>query len=272
MDSASALAELKQAQSTRKSAGDYYSQYEKELGATDVANQQKALRETIRGTEAQLAGVGESVAGRTRGTLTTESQRARLQALESQPIAEQLSKQQTGYSDLASEYQNLLSQVGTKSGMAYQSEADRLAALESTYQKLFEKEQAQKQYEQWLKEFEAERAAQAAQLAESRRQFDLNIAETRANTQRQLAQQASLYSQTKADQAAAQKAADEKSAALRKQEEQEYARLRSQAAGAEAERLKSTIPQYSSGNFLSDYGGSIGQYGPLALIGKGWAW
>lgn len=268
MDSATALKELKQYQGTRKSAGDYYSQYEKETGATEASARQKELRETIRGTEAQLKGVGESVAGRTRGQLVTEAQRARLQNLESQPIAETLSGQQAAYSDVSSEYQNLLSQAGTRAGLAYQTDADKLAALEGTYNKLFAEEQAKKQQEQWLKEFEAARAEQAAQIAESQRQFNIS----QANARSQYAAQASLYNQQRADSEAAIKASEERAKAQQEAEARELAKLQSRAYATQASELKSSIPKYSSGNFLKDYGASIGKYGPLALIGKGWGW
>lgn len=270
MDSATALKELKNYQGTRKSAGDYYSQYEKETGATEASARQKELRETIRGTEAQLKGVGESVAGRTRGQLVTEAQRARLQNLESQPIAETLRGQQAAYSDVSSEYQNLLSQAGTRAGLAYQTDADKLAALEGTYNKLFAEEQAKRQQEQWLKEFEASRAEFAAQLAENQRQFTESQAANRA----QYAAQASLYNQQKADSEAAVKAAEEKAAAQQKAEAQELAKLQSQAAGAEAKRLKE-ISQRNTGNFWNDlaawnkrgWTGDIGEF-----LGKGFIW
>lgn len=39
-----------------------------------------------------------------------------------------------------------------------------------------------------------------------------------------------------------------------------------------ARQAMNSLPRYHSGNFLKDYGASIGTYGPLAMIGKGWGW
>lgn len=141
MDSKTALSELQKFQSSRKSSKDYFSEAQNELGVGDVKTQQNSLRDTIRNTEAQLKGVGESVAGRTRGNLVTEAQRARLQSLESQPIAETLGSQQTAYSDISQNYRDLLSQAMNQAGMMYQTDADRLASLQGNYDRLYTAEQ-----------------------------------------------------------------------------------------------------------------------------------
>lgn len=167
MDSKSALKELKQAQSTRKGAGDYYNKYQQELGVNDVKTRADDMRGLIRNTETALKGVPEAVSGRTRGQLVTEAQRARLSNLEQQPLAEQLSGLQGGYSDEMQSYRDLLGQAGTQTQFAYQNDADKLAALEGNYNRIFQKETAAAEEARWRK-----------QMAENRRQFDAQLAQS----------------------------------------------------------------------------------------------
>lgn len=180
MDSASALAELKSFQGTRKSAGSLYDEASKELGVGDTRARANDMRGLIRNTETALKGVNDSVAGRTRGQLVTEAQRSRLANLERAPIAEELSGLQGGYADEMANYRDLLGQAGTKSQLAYQSDSDRLAALEGNYNKLFAAEQAAAAQRQWEAQQAEQRRQFEAQLAESRRQSAANAAASRA--------------------------------------------------------------------------------------------
>ncbi len=184
MDSQSALAELKSFQSTRKGAGDYQKQYQDELGVGGVKQRADDIRGLIRNTETALKGVGESVAGRTRGQLVTEAQRSRLANLEREPLQTALGENQGAYSDEMTNYRDLLGQAGQKAGLAYQTDADRLASLEGNYSKLFQSEQAAEARRQW-------EAQMAAQRDEANR--------SRALQERSLAQQASFANQGRAD-------------------------------------------------------------------------
>lgn len=167
MDSKSALKELKKFQGGRQAAGDYYNKYQQELGVNDVKTRADDMRGLIRNTETALKGVPEAVSGRTRGQLVTEAQRARLSNLEQQPLAEQLSGLQGGYSDEMQSYRDLLGQAGTQTQFAYQSDADKLAALEGNYNRIFQKETAAAEEARWRK-----------QMAENRRQFDAQLAQS----------------------------------------------------------------------------------------------
>jgi len=169
MDSKSALKELKKAQSTRKGAGDYYNKYQQELGVNDVKTRADDMRGLIRNTETALKGVPEAVSGRTRGQLVTEAQRARLSNLEQQPLAEQLSGLQGGYSDEMQSYRDLLGQAGTQTQFAYQNDADKLAALEGNYNRIFQKETAAAEEARWRKQMAEETRRFNAQLAQSAR-------------------------------------------------------------------------------------------------------
>lgn len=188
MDSKTALSELKTAQESRKSAGDYYSEAEQKLGVGDARSRNEELRGLIRNTEASLKGVNESVAGRTRGNLVTEAQRSRLQALEEQPIAARLGEQQGDYSEADTSLRDLLSQAGQQAGFGYQSDADRIAGLQNQYQNIFQQEESARQEaqrkreeQQWLKQYN-----------ESRRQFDAQMAESAKSRQATMARIASL--------------------------------------------------------------------------------
>lgn len=180
MDSRGALAELKAFQGSRKGAGDYYSQYQQELGVGEAQARSNDIRSLIRNTEGALKGVNQSVAGRTRGQGVNEAQRARLEGLERAPIAEELGTLQGSFADEQQNYRDLLGQATTRAGQAYQTDADRLAALESNYNKIFQSEQAAAEQRRWEKEL-AERSRQfQEQMAQSERQSARQEAAIRA--------------------------------------------------------------------------------------------
>lgn len=275
MDSKGALAELKNFQGTRKGAGDYYSEAQKELGVGDAQTRSNDLLGLVRNTEKQLQGVGESVAGRTRGNLVTEAQRARLQSLEERPIAEQLGGLQTSYGDSQTNYRDLLSQAGTRAGMSYQTDSDRASALQNTYNNLFQQEQAsaeeaarKREEDRWLKQFESERQAEARQFAEMQRQFN----QSRNDTVNQYAQQASLYTSQNEANKKAQQDEEARQKALQSEATTRYNRQVNDDRDTKLQASKSSLPKYQTGNFLGDWLNSVGEYGPLALAGKGFIW
>lgn len=170
MDTKSALQELKQFETTRKGAGDYLAQQKNELGVQGAQQRTDDIRGLIRNTETALKGVGQSVAGRTRGNLVTEAQRSRLQQLETQPIAQQLADRSGEFSDAQTNYRDLLSQASQNAQMSYQTDADKLSSLQGRYDRLFQADQAaeaKRQFEENLRlqreEAERNRRAAAAQ-------------------------------------------------------------------------------------------------------------
>ncbi len=250
MDSKGALAELKAFQGSRKGAGDYQSQFQQELGVGDAQSRANDIRTQLRQTEQALKGVGSSVAGRTRGNLVTEAQRARLVGLERAPIAEEMGTLQGAFSDEQQNYRDLLGQATTRAGQAYQTDADRQAALESTYAKLYQQEQDRAAAEKWQREFEESQRQFAEQMAESRRTADA----TRASL-------ASLYQpQYSPTPQPAQPARPTPVPKL----------------NAPGIASASNISNASRGGYFADLGKNISQgwqnvakYGPLALFGKG---
>jgi hypothetical protein len=264
MDSKAAQSELQKFTSSRKSAGDYYTESQDALGVGGARENQESLKGLIRNTEKQLAGVGESVAGRTRGNLVTEAQRARLQNLESQPIAQNLGTQQTQYADASQQLQNLMGQAGQQAGMAYQTDADRQAALEANYNRLYgsERDAAQEAFarQQW----EAQTQQADRQFEEMKRQFEAQ----QANIRNQYAQQASLFTNAQTS----QKEAEAKQKAMEAETIRQYNNQVNEIAQQENNRVKSSLPTFTTGNFLNDLTSSIKKYGPGAIFGKGFLW
>jgi len=173
MDSKGALAELKNFQSSRKGASDYYNEAQSQLGVGNVKARADDLRGVIRNTETALKGVNASVGGRTRGQLVSEAQRARLENMERQPLMEGIASQQGALSDEMASYRDLLGQAGTQSGLRYQTDADKLASLESNYNKIFQSEQAaaeaarqEKAFQESIRQFNESQAA-AKRIADS---------------------------------------------------------------------------------------------------------
>lgn len=256
MDSRSALTELKNFQGSRKGAGDYYSQYQKELGVGDAQARTNDIRGLIRNTETALKGVNQSVAGRTRGNLVNEAQRARLEGIERAPIAEELGTLQGSFADEQQNYRDLLGQATTRAGQAYQTDADRLAALESNYNKIFQAEQAAAEEARWRQQFE-----------EDRRQFNENYGLQKAQSDALKAQIANLSrvpDYTTPQQSQAQSTPQIPSAP----------RL-----SAPAILSPDNIRDAARGGYFTDFGKNISQgfnnvakYGPLALFGKGTIW
>lgn len=197
MDSRGALAELKAFQGSRKGAGDYYNQYQQELGVGDAQARSNDIRGLIRNTEGALRGVNQSVAGRTRGQGVNEAQRARLEGIERAPLAQELGTLQGSYADENQNYRDLLSQATTRAGQAYQTDADRLASLESNYNKLFQAEQAAAEQARWERELAANEAKWKEEMAQRDRQFNANLAATRS----QFAQQATFSNNQAAERA-----------------------------------------------------------------------
>lgn len=180
MDSQTAYKELKTAQGQQRSAQDIYKTQATQLGVPAAQQRQQELREVLRGTETALKGVESSVTGRTQGGLVTEAQRSRLASLERAPLSEAFGEQQRALTDEQQIYRDLLGEAGQQSGLAYQSQQDRLAQLQQGYQAATEREQAaeekrrwevqqalarqqwEAQQQQWEKEFAASRAEAAA--------------------------------------------------------------------------------------------------------------
>lgn len=251
MDSKTALSELKAFQGSRKGAGDYYNQYQQELGVGDAQARSNDIRGLIRNTEGALRGVNQSVAGRTRGQGVNEAQRARLEGIERAPLAQELGTLQGSYADENQNYRDLLSQATTRAGQAYQTDADRLASLESNYNKLFQAEQAAAEQARWERELAANEAKWKEEMAQRDRQFNANLAATRS----QFAQQATLSSRA-AQEATAQR---EREAALA--EEARHVRQGAESAARNPRKEASLWDEFwKDSTILRPVGNAIGNW------------
>lgn len=257
MDSKAALSELQNFQKSRKGAGDYYSQYQDELGVNQAQQSANDVRALVRNTEKALGGVNASVAGRTRGFNVNEAQRARLENLERQPIAQELGTLQGRFGDEMQNYRDLLGQATTRAGQAYQTDADRMAALEGNYNKLFQGEQAAAEQARWERQLAAEEARFRDEMAQRDRQFSANLKATQARA-------ASLLSPTFSQPAPVAQPA------------QPTSTPRLQAPGLLS---GANISNALKGGYFNDFGKNISagfqnvaKYGPLALFGKGALW
>jgi hypothetical protein len=181
MDSRQALQQLQQFQSSRQPAQNYYQQAQQELGVGASQQRAQELRGLIRGTEQALRGVESSVSGRTQGSLVTEAQRGRLANLERQPIAEQFREQQGALSEEETIRQQLLGEAGQRAGFAYQSDADRMAALQQQYQNVLGQETAaeeRRRFEEQMRfsrEQEQRLAAEAAATRAAAQRSSIDI-------------------------------------------------------------------------------------------------
>jgi hypothetical protein len=174
MDSQSALKSLQDFTSTRKSAGDYYTQAQNDLGVNAAQQQANDLRGTIRNTEAALKAVPASVSGRTQGSLVTEAQRSRLQNIESDPISQRLGEENTQYGDQMQSYRDLLGQAQTRAGLGYQSDTDKASSLQQAYQNAVAQEQAaaakaqqEEENRRWWEQFNYGKQQDAARAAQT---------------------------------------------------------------------------------------------------------
>lgn len=114
---------------------------------------------------------------------------------------------------------------------------------------------------------------------EQRRQFEEQMRLQRENAARAAAASAAAasapsagdyLSQLMSSNSGGQNSAREQ--AIMAQAERERRLMEATAREKLAKAAASNRPRNSSGNFFSDYGRSVAQYGPLALIGKGWGW
>lgn len=116
---------------------------------------------------------------------------------------------------------------------------------------------------------ELAREFQEREFQEKIRQFNEQQAAARAAAAAEQANAAAYLRQNTPDPSQS----PERMAAVQRQVEAEKRLLTAtQRADASAQQAQKDKREFQSGNFFQDYGGSIGKYGPLALIGKGWGW
>lgn len=169
MNSQQALQSILDFNNTRKSANDYLSTANTQYGVTDAQSRAAALRSSINNTTNLIAAVPDSVSGRTQGSLVSDAQRTRLVGMEQAPLSGQLATQQGAYGVADQDLKDARGLASTYASNAYGADSDKLAALNTTYGNLKAKEDADREYQQWLQGFQ-----------EQQRQFNETISQQKA--------------------------------------------------------------------------------------------
>lgn len=171
----------------------YYGEASKALGVDASQQRSQQLRSVLRGTEQALRGVESSVAGRTQGSLMSNAQRARMVALERQPIAEQFREQQGALSDEDAMLQSLLQQAAQRAGLGFEADRTRLGSFQGQFDTTVgsETEAARRALQRWMTDqqlaFNREQLAQQAAIAAADRASRERIAELNRAAQREAA-------------------------------------------------------------------------------------
>lgn len=156
--SSNLLSRYKSFEQTRLRPEDYVKRYSKELGVDSLRGRVSNARGAIRATEDTIRATPDSVAGRTSGSLVSDAARTRLVQNDLAPLQELYTTQGNALSDASADLGDLQSQVDSKATMAYGSDTDRANSLLKMYDAAFQNEQEM----------------------EKRRQFEAQLAESRA--------------------------------------------------------------------------------------------
>lgn len=159
--SAEAMQQLQQFQQGMLTPEALYGKASNMYGVTQAADTVKGLRGAIQNTTNLLNGVAPSVQGRTANSLVTSAVANRQIQNEQAPISATLDKQGKDYSDANSDYLSLDQKAQAQAQNELTDQNNRLSYLKSIYDTL------------------AGQEAEAAKLAEQKRQFDAQIAESR---------------------------------------------------------------------------------------------
>lgn len=166
--SAAALSTLSDFNSKRQSAQDIYKGANDQYDVGGGVQRVSSLKGLVGNLQSSLEAVDPSVTGRTTGNFTTEGQRSALVNREQQPILGNLSKTQA---NLGTEQSNL----STSQGLAAQMASAMIAQDQTKYQSLLDQynaataaEQAAEQKRQWQAQFDAQQAAAAEALRQSK--------------------------------------------------------------------------------------------------------
>lgn len=147
------------------------------FGVEGARQQVQGLRGAITNTTNLLDQVMPSVMGRTGNSLVTSAQANRIVQNESQPLYNELGKEQTGYANANSDLQDVEGRAQNEANAVMTGQQNQMSYLQNIYKNLYDQEQAT-----------AAQKAQEAALAEQKRQFDAQMAES----QRQFNQQQAI--------------------------------------------------------------------------------
>jgi acetyl/propionyl-CoA carboxylase alpha subunit len=170
MDSAALAAQIADYDSKRVNSTDALNKALTTYGVPEIRNTVSGLRSTVANTTNALNQVDPSVTGRTSGSLVTEAQRSRIVNNERAPIAQQLQAQGGQLSDQQQALKDALDQATTTANNEVNDWTTGRSALQSQYDTEYKREQDS-----------ADAARQSAAAAESKRQFDMQLAASKAS-------------------------------------------------------------------------------------------
>lgn len=161
-NSAEALNQIKQAQTTALTPQQYLTNQQNALGVSQQREAAQGLRGAIANTTKLLGGVAPSVAGRGANSLMTAAQQNRIVQNETAPIANTLQNQNQQYSSTIQDLNDLESRAAQLANAEYQGQQDKLSYLQNIYNTLYQREEAEKERQEQIRQFNE-------QMAESRR-------------------------------------------------------------------------------------------------------
>lgn len=164
-----ALGNLQQFQGSMKNPADVLKQSQDTSGATQAQTQLTGLQGAISNTTNLLNQVAPSVMGRTQNSLVTQAQATRQIGNEQAPIQQNLTSLGQQEGQAATQYQNAEQRALAEANAIEQGQTQQLGGLQSIYQALTGQEQSAR-----------DEAYRQQQAAESKRQFDAQMADTQA--------------------------------------------------------------------------------------------
>lgn len=169
--SAEALQNLQNYQAGIKSPTDLISNAQNALGVNAAQQQVQGLRGAISNTTNLLKQVAPGVMGRTGNSLVTSAQANRQIQNESAPIQGTLEKQNTDYNQASQDYTDLEKQAETRANAEMTGQQNQVSYLQNIYGALAQQEKDA-----------ADRAFQQQQAAESAREFNAQLAASKASS------------------------------------------------------------------------------------------
>ncbi len=133
------LQALEKRMGEREKPLDIYSRLEQQVGLPDLRTTAKSLSKEIASTEDILDSIEGSVAGRTRQSLVTESQRQRIISSERLPHEQNLAKLATGLGRVGQQIGLASQGIAAKAGLALQGQQQELEPFQLRYQAIVQR-------------------------------------------------------------------------------------------------------------------------------------
>lgn len=163
-NSAEALQQLQQTQSTAQDPNAILATQRSQLGVQGAQDTVTGLRGAIDNTTRMLKQVAPSVMGRTGNSLVTSAQSGRIIQNEEAPISSTLADEGQKYSQASSDADKLESQAEQSASGIYKGQQDKQSYLQGLYDTLYQREQnTQAETDKQAAAAENQREAQASE-------------------------------------------------------------------------------------------------------------